>query len=55
MMIVDAYLSYLLILVPIEFILPEFVSYLGARGVLCVGNGSHFSPYEHVQYNVSGP
>ena len=28
-----------------------FVSYLGERGVLCVGNG----PYEYVQYNVSGP
>ena len=27
---------------PIKFILPEFVSYLGERGVLCVGNGSHF-------------
>ena len=26
---------------PINFILPEFVSYLGERGVLCVGNGSH--------------
>ena len=24
---------------PIKFILPEFVSYLGERGVLCVGNG----------------
>ena len=24
---------------PIEFILPEFVSYLEERGVLCVGNG----------------
>ena len=24
---------------PIQFILPEFVSYLGERGVLCVGNG----------------
>ena len=23
----------------IKFILPEFVSYLGERGVLCVGNG----------------
>ena len=23
--------------------LPEFVSYLGKRGVQCVGNGSHFS------------
>ena len=23
----------------IKFILPEFVSYLGKRGVLCVGNG----------------
>ena len=27
---------------PIKFILPEFVSYLGIKGVLCVGNGSHF-------------
>ena len=27
---------------PIKFFLPEFVSYLGERGVLCVGNGSHF-------------
>ena len=27
---------------PIKFILPEFVFYLGGRGVLCVGNGSHF-------------
>ena len=26
---------------PIKLILPEFVSYLGERGVLCVGNGSH--------------
>ena len=24
------------------FILPEFVSYLGERGVLCVGNDSNF-------------
>ena len=24
---------------PIKLILPEFVSYLGERGVLCVGNG----------------
>ena len=24
---------------PIKFILPEFVSYLGERGVLCVING----------------
>ena len=24
-----------------KFILPEFVSYLGERGVMCVGNGSH--------------
>ena len=24
-----------------NFILPEFVSYLGGRGVLCVGNGQH--------------
>ena len=24
---------------PIKFILPEFVSYLGERGVLCLGNG----------------
>ena len=23
----------------IKFILPEFVSYLGERGVMCVGNG----------------
>ena len=23
----------------IKFILPEFVSYLGERGVLCMGNG----------------
>ena len=27
---------------PIKFILPEFVSHLGERGVLCVGNGWHF-------------
>ena len=27
---------------PINFILPEFVSYLGERGVLCVGNGWPF-------------
>ena len=27
---------------PIKFILPEFVPYLGGRGVLYVGNGSHF-------------
>ena len=27
---------------PIKFISPEFVSYLRERGVLCVGNGSHF-------------
>ena len=26
---------------PIRFILPEFVSYLRERGVLCVGKGSH--------------
>ena len=26
----------------IRFSLPEFVSYLGERGVLCVGNGWHF-------------
>ena len=26
---------------PNKLILPEFVSYLGERGVLCVGNGSH--------------
>ena len=26
----------------IKFILPEFVSYSGKRGVLCVGNGWHF-------------
>ena len=26
---------------PIKFILPEFVSYLGERGVLYVGNGSN--------------
>ena len=26
----------------IKFIMPEFVSYLGERGVLCVGNGWHF-------------
>ena len=25
----------------IKFILPEFVSYLGERGVRCVGNGRH--------------
>ena len=24
---------------PIKFILPELMSYLGERGVLCVGNG----------------
>ena len=28
---------------PIKFILPEFVAYLGELGVLCVGNGRHFS------------
>ena len=27
---------------PIKFILVVFVSYLGERGVMCVGNGSHF-------------
>ena len=27
---------------PIGFILPEFVSYLGERGMVCVGNGWHF-------------
>ena len=27
---------------PIKYILPEFVYYFGERGVLCVGNGSHF-------------
>ena len=27
---------------PIKFSLPECVSYLGERGVLCGGNGSHF-------------
>ena len=26
----------------IKFILHDFVSYLGERGVMCVGNGSHF-------------
>ena len=26
----------------IALILPQFVSYLRERGVLCVGNGSHF-------------
>ena len=26
----------------IKFILHEFVFYLGERGVMCVGNGSHF-------------
>ena len=26
----------------IKFILSEFVSYLGERGVLCVGNSCHF-------------
>ena len=25
----------------VKFILPEFVSHLGNRGVMCVGNGSH--------------
>ena len=33
---------------PIKFIMPEFVSYFGEIGVLCVGNGSLFlytSPY----------
>ena len=40
------------------FFLPEFVSYLGGkRGTVC---GKRFTflytrPYEHVQYNVSGP
>ena len=27
---------------PFKFILPEFVSYLGEGGVLCVGNGRYF-------------
>ena len=27
---------------PGKFILPEFVPYLGEKGVLYVGNGSHF-------------
>ena len=27
---------------PIKFIWPEFVSYVGERGVLCVRNGSDF-------------
>ena len=35
---------------PIKFILPEFMSYLGGRGVLCVGNGSHF--YTQVFMNM---
>ena len=29
-------------LYPNKFILPELVSYLGGRGVLCVENGSYF-------------
>ena len=37
-----------------KFMSPGFVSYLGGRGVLCVGNGWHFC-FEHVQYNVWGP
>ena len=38
---------------PIKCILSEFVAYLGEIGVLCVGNGRHFTnPYEHVQYNI---
>ena len=35
-----------------------FVSYLGERGVLCVGNSWHFlytSRYENVEYKVLGP
>ena len=28
---------------PIQFFLSEFVAYLGEIGVLCVGNGRHFS------------
>ena len=42
----------------IKFILPEFVSYLGGIGVLCVRKGLTFlytSPCEYVQYNVWGP
>ena len=41
---------------PINFILPEFVSYLGERSAVCVGNGLHFcTPVlmkEHVKKNV---
>ena len=35
---------------PIKFMLPEFVSYLGERGVLCVENGRHF--YKIVLMNM---
>ena len=39
---------------PIKFFLPEFVSYLGERGVLCVGNGSHFcTPDLMSMYNIT--
>ena len=44
---------------PIKFILPEFASHLGEikRGAV---SGKRFtfmytSPYEHVQYKISGP
>ena len=37
---------------PSKFILPQFVSYLGERGVLSVGNVSHFC--RPVLVNVSG-
>ena len=41
----------------IRFILPEFVSDLGKRGVVC-GKRLTFlytSRYEHFEYNISGP
>ena len=39
---------------PIKFILPRFVSYLGERGVLCVGNSSHFcTPVFMIMFNTT--
>ena len=42
---------------PIKFILPEFVSYSGERGELCVGNGSNSCTpvLMNMCNNVSGP
>ena len=36
------YLGAAVALYPFKFSLLEVVSYLGERGVLCVGNGGHF-------------